>query len=403
MPPGWIAAKIGDLFDAWGGLTPPKSNSSYWADGIIPWVSSRDVKYPYLSSSTHTVTQTAIDETRLRICPSGSVLVVVRSGILAHSLPVTVTKVPVTINQDLKAFYSPEPFLNEWLALFLRLSARKLLSSSRRDGTTVQSVQFPLLKNTVMPVPPVDQRRRIIASIGDLSTTQRTVSRRLTYSQELIERHRQAVLVAASSGRLTEDWRREQASEPDGDTPSGWQSVTLAEITECLDRVRKPINATERSRRVGSVPYYGANGQVGTIDESLFDEELVLVVEDETFTGRTKPFSYIISGPAWVNNHAHVLRASPRVLPEALNILLSYYNFIPLTSGSTGRQKLTQKALMDARISLPPLAEQGEIVRRVRELMKGSDEVATRLNTAKSLLGLTGQAALAKAFQGELF
>ena len=73
--------------------------------------------------------------------------------------------------------------------------------------------------------------------------------------------------------------------------PEGWCWTTIGAVTECLDRHRVPISKKERLKRTGSVPYYGANGQVGWIDEQLFDEPLVLVVEDETFTGRTKPFS----------------------------------------------------------------------------------------------------------------
>jgi type I restriction enzyme, S subunit len=65
---------------------------------------------------------------------------------------------------------------------------------------------------------------------------------------------------------------------------------------ECLDSRRKPVNASDRAKRVGNIAYYSANGRVGWIDEALFNETLVLVVEDETFTGRLKPFSYLISG-----------------------------------------------------------------------------------------------------------
>lgn len=48
----------------------------------------------------------------------------------------------------------------------------------------------------------------------------------------------------------------------------------------CLDKYRKPVNAEERAKRVGNIPYYGATGQVGWIDDYLTDEELVLLGED---------------------------------------------------------------------------------------------------------------------------
>lgn len=162
------------------------------------------------------------------------------------------------------------------------------------------------------------------------------------------------------------------------------------------------MNRDERLTRQGSIPYYGANGQVGTIDNYLFDEDLVLVVEDETFIGREKPFSYVIHGKSWVNNHAHVLRALGGMPVDFLNIALSYYDFTPLTSGTTGRRKLTQEALIDAPLAIPPLPEQKEIVRRVEALFALADRLEARYIKAKAHVDKLTQSMLAKAFGGEL-
>jgi len=173
-------------------------------------------------------------------------------------------------------------------------------------------------------------------------------------------------------------------------------------VVDCLDKLRRPVNKEERLGRTGQIPYYGANGQVGWIDDFLFDESLVLVVEDETFVGRQKPFSYVITGKSWVNNHAHVLRPLGGMTPGFLNILLSYYDFIPLTSGSTGRKKLTQEALLNAPISVPSLSEQTEIERRVDSALRSLASVNDELVRATALLDRLDQATLAKAFRGEL-
>jgi type I restriction enzyme S subunit len=155
-------------------------------------------------------------------------------------------------------------------------------------------------------------------------------------------------------------------------------------------------------QRKGSIPYYGANGPVGFIDEHLFDEDLVLVVEDETFVGRQKPFSYIVRGKSWVNNHAHVLRPFGGVSVEYLNICLQFHNFTPLTSGSTGRRKLTQEALLTAPLAIAPYLEQVEIVRRVEKLFTLADRLETRVVTARKRVEALTQSILAKAFRGEL-
>src|SRR2546423_8943256 len=92
--------------------------------------------------------------------------------------------------------------------------------------------------------------------------------------------------------------------------PKGWTVKPLASSVDVLDSRRKPVNSRERSSRVGSIPYYGATGQVGWIDDYIFDEELVLLGEDGApFLDKSKSIAYIVTGKSWVNNHAHVLRA----------------------------------------------------------------------------------------------
>ena len=174
-----------------------------------------------------------------------------------------------------------------------------------------------------------------------------------------------------------------EINDPDETLPEGWIWTSIGQVTECLDHVRIPVNKKEREERVGNIPYYGANGRVGWIDNYIFDEPLVLVVEDETFIGRQKPFCYKIVGKSWVNNHAHVLRSTEAVDVDFLNYSLAYYPFIPLTSGTTGRKKLNKSTLIAAPYKLPPLAEQKRIVEKIEQLMGLCDELELKLRKAR--------------------
>jgi type I restriction enzyme, S subunit len=165
-PEGWDTIRVGDYFHSWGGMTPSTSNASYWG-GNVPWVSSKDVKTWRLAGGEDFITQKALQETRLRLCPVGSVLVVVRSGILAHTLPIAVADASVSINQDLKAFYCADNNMNEWLALSLRALAPEILTNNRKDGTTVQSVRYEELCDLIIPVPPSPEQSRITARVGE--------------------------------------------------------------------------------------------------------------------------------------------------------------------------------------------------------------------------------------------
>jgi type I restriction enzyme S subunit len=178
--------------------------------------------------------------------------------------------------------------------------------------------------------------------------------------------------------------------------------ATIDQIAECLDSKRIPINKKERATRQGQIPYYGANGQVGWIDDYLFDEPLVLIVEDETFTGREIPFSYKITGKSWVNNHAHVLQNTGAVTLDFLNYALNFYPFTPLTTGTTGRKKLTQGALITAPLSLPPIAEQSAIVAEIDRRLSVTEELETTIETNLKRAERLRQTVLKQAFSGGL-
>ena len=61
------------------------------------------------------------------------------------------------------------------------------------------------------------------------------------------------------------------------DLPDGWKWVSLSEIVECLDNERVPLNSEQRNKIKGNVPYYGANGKLDSINQFIFDEELLLL------------------------------------------------------------------------------------------------------------------------------
>ena len=195
--------------------------------------------------------------------------------------------------------------------------------------------------------------------------------------------HERRTLIA--DGKLREEKLLLPTIEPSSTSmPLGWADVRLGHIINCLDHIRRPVSKQERETKRGKYPYYGANGQVGWIDDFLFDEDLVLVVEDESFIGRIKPFSYKITGKTWVNNHAHVLQPTVAVDADFLNYALSFYPFTPLTSGTTNRKKLTKAGLMNAPFQLPPLAEQKRIAWKVTELLSLCDALEAKLTQAES-------------------
>lgn len=163
-----------------------------------------------------------------------------------------------------------------------------------------------------------------------------------------------------------------------------WRLTTLGKLVDVLDYARVPVSAKEREKRPGRIPYFGAVGQVGWIDSALFDEELVLLGEDGVqFFDTSKTKAYRVDGPAWVNNHSHVLRArasdvSSRYLTHYLN-QVDYRGF----ANGTTRLKLTQASMRRIPVRLPGLAGQRRIVEVLEDHLSRLDTAMQSLHNCK--------------------
>ena len=207
---------------------------------------------------------------------------------------------------------------------------------------------------------------------------------------------------------LTLEERLQAALVPESEqpypVPGNWCWTYLTKgAAECLDSFRKPINAAERANREGDIPYYGATGQVGWIDDFLTNEQLVLVGEDGApFLDLTKDKAYIIEGKAWVNNHAHILRSH---FGNVGNLFLMHYlnifNYHDFVNGTT-RLKLTQGSMDTMPVPIPPLSEQQRIVDRIESLFAKLDEAKQKAQDALDSFETRKAGILHKAFTGEL-
>lgn len=193
-------------------------------------------------------------------------------------------------------------------------------------------------------------------------------------------------------------------SEQPYKVPGNWCWTYLTKgAAECLDSFRKPINATERANREGDIPYYGATGQVGWIDDFLTNEQLVLVGEDGApFLDFIKDKAYIIEGKAWVNNHAHILRSRFGTVGNLfLMHYLNVFNYNDFVNGTT-RLKLTQGSMDTMPVPIPPVPEQQRIVDRIESLFAKLDEAKQKVQDVLDSVDPRKASILHKAFIGEL-
>jgi type I restriction enzyme S subunit len=239
-------------------------------------------------------------------------------------------------------------------------------------------------------LPPLPEQRRIVEAIEANFARLDTGVVALTHAKEQARRFRASTWQAAIGGRLVT-------------IPPNSPSRQLLEAVDDLDGHRVPVNASDREGRRGDVPYYGATGQVGWIDDYLFDEELILLGEDGVdFLNPLKPKAYIIRGKSWVNNHAHVLRAKKELIHSAfLEIQLNATRYDGLVNGTT-RLKLTKSAMRGVNIIVPSLEVQSHILEEVERCLSIEAEVSQVVSTQGTRQIALREGILRTAFEGLL-
>lgn len=160
---------LGDIVEISGGGTPSKSNPLFWG-GDIPWVSPKDMKTPEIHSAEDFITEAGLTGSSTRLYEPGALLIVIRGMILAHTVPVAVLRVPATINQDMKALQPREGVDVEYLATVLRALNGHLLQQVDKSSHDTRKLVTPKLSAFRVPVPPVNEQRRIVGELEDLQT-----------------------------------------------------------------------------------------------------------------------------------------------------------------------------------------------------------------------------------------
>ena len=148
----YLTCKIAEMLTrVYGGGTPSKSNPEYY-DGDIPWVTSKDVKQFYIADSEIHITEQGLENSAAKIVPPNSIILVVRSGILKHTLPISVTTREVSINQDLKGLIVHSETNPIYLAYALKNQEDNILGSSK--ATTVDNIKIKNIQEIEVPNPP---------------------------------------------------------------------------------------------------------------------------------------------------------------------------------------------------------------------------------------------------------
>ena len=275
----WEQRKLSEVATFGGGHTPPMADPDNYEDGYVLWVTSQDVKSNYLDRTTTQITEKGAKE--LTLYPAGSLVMVTRSGILRHTLPVAELRKPSTVNQDIRVILPQGECCGEWLLQFFISHNKELLLEFGKTGTTVESVDFGKIKDMLLYMPSTVEQQQIgdfFAKLDSLITLhQRKYDKLVVFKKSMLEK------MFPKDGESVPEIRFAGFTDP-------WEQRKLGELYEKNDERNTFGLGAERTLSIATMTF---NSEGNGADASSLPNYKVIRVGDVAFEGHSnKSFAY---------------------------------------------------------------------------------------------------------------
>lgn len=439
-PEGWKRVLLTDIARLESGHTPSRKHPEYW-DGNVPWLGIRDAGRHHgqvIHRTLQTITEEGLANSAARWLPAGTVCLS-RTASVGY---VTILGRPMATSQDFVNWVCSDALEPKFLMYALMAEGEHLHEFGK--GSTHTTIYFPAVLAFHLNLPPLSEQRRIVAQVEGLLVQVSAARERLERVRGILKRFRQAVLAAACSGKLTEDWRglgpaetttgRELEHLPRRRKPATLATDEFAlEAPECWKRVSLDalaVHMTSGSR--AWKPFYKEGGygtfvMAQNVRPMLFDRsyrqgvappesdperERTRVEKDDVLvtivganTGDVCRVDTAVKDHFVCQSVALVRLARPEMAPYVelwLNSPEHGQRQYRTWAYGEGRPHLSFDHLRSTLVCLPSLAEQTEILRRVHAIFEFADELEKRLHRATVQAERLAGAILSKAFRGEL-
>ncbi|MFC9519190.1 restriction endonuclease subunit S [Nocardiaceae bacterium NPDC056970] len=361
---------LGEVVDFYSGGTPSKGKAEFW-DGDVPWFSAKDMKRPRLTDSIDHITEAVFSSTSLRKIPAGTVAMVVRGMILAHTVPIAILDVDAAINQDMKALLPRRDIEPSFLAAMLRAQHATILAQVSTAAHGTKKLESRVLEEIRIPLPHLAEQRRIVAILAQADLLRAKRRQILAYLDNLTQSIFHDMFGAESfpavmAGELMPKMRNGLSPATDGEYPA--DVLTLSAVTRgtfnplAVKRGAFAINPPDE-KRVTALDFLmcRGNGNKALVGAGAFSPEdrPDLVFPDTVIAGRVDqskvamPFLNV----AWKQSE---VRRQIESVARTTN----------------GTYKVNQQSLSTVTLFLPPLSRQLKFASRVERVSAQSAAVA---------------------------
>lgn len=378
------------------GGTPSKALAHYW-QGDIPWFSPKDIKCFELSDSQDHISPAAIAASAAHCIPARTILVVGRSGVLAHTLPVAITNRESAFNQDIKALI---PINDEWdttfIALFLRSKEGYILRDGVKIGATVHSLKSGFIESLQIPVFPLEEQRRIAVTLKAQLAEVENARVGLEAQYDDVKTLKSAIFQQVF-GEIAQTNRKrigDIANTTSGTTPSRsnkayWESA-IHPWVKTGEVAFAPITQTEEAVSAQALKECSLSLlPVGAVLVAMYGQ------------GKTRGQSAVLQVPATTNQACFAILPNEQLEPQYLQYWLQYsYPDLRALSDSRGgnQSNLNGAMLNDFEIPLIPLEQQKQIVKSIEQALAEVSCIEEGIHAQQAEVALLPARLLAQAF-----
>lgn len=413
IPESWINCEIGEVTKIVGGATPPsKDPTNFTSVGGTPWITPADLskyKSAFVECGNRNLTDKGYKACSATKIPAGSVLFSSRAPIGY----VAIASTEITTNQGFKSFVLPAELDGRYVYYFLRHI--KSVAEMMATGTTFKELSGSATAKLPFILAPRNEQKRIADKLDTLLMKVDACRNRLDRMPRILKRFRQAVLAAATSGALTEDWRDKNSK-----SNKPWCKTTLVNvcqktrvITYGVIKLGNEVANGIPCLRTSNVRWLHIDTDgMKRIATSLSDDYSRTILRGDEVLINVRG---TLGGVAVVPNEMAGWNVSREVAVVPTDTKKINPHFLAFWIGSDKSQRwlsgvekgvaYTGINIEDLRalpVEIPSSDEQIEIILRVDKLFAYIDRIEARYNTARKQVDQLTPSLLAKAFRGEL-
>lgn len=392
----WLITTIGNVCSLATGKTPSKKKLDSFG-GDIPFVKPGDLdKEVFITQTDETLTQQGLKE--VPSLPKNTVLV----SCIGNLGKKAILSREGACNQQINAILPSSHVIPRFIYYYIDIIRPWMIKNA--SATTVTILNKSKFCEAPLLLPPMAEQRRIVNKIEELFSVIDEQVKKLEAAQAALQQYRQSVLQQAFSGKLYKN--------------TNWKILALKDLSDINPKT--------------FIPSFNDTDLMSFLPMSVVKEESLAYSEKQTLFSKVKKgytkfqdndvlFAKItpcmengkacivhdlLHGLGFGSTEFHVLRCHKELLPKFLYYFLIQRNFRAEAknnmSGAVGQQRVPADFLKEHIISLPSIAEQKAIVKKIETAFACSDKAQTAIAAALEQAKQLKQSILRRAFEGRL-